>query len=70
MTNSNNNGNSLVFYLLRTAIGVVLLGCAAWGAYVNSSINALRDDVAELKTAFAKIDGKLDIVVESLRRGR
>ena len=54
-------------YLLRTAIGVVILTCAAWAGYVTTTNSTLRSDVSTLQQAVSGMNGKLDMILYELR---
>lgn len=70
MDNNNGNGTRLVWYILRTVIGVLILVAGAWATYITSNITDLTKRATALERSFDKIDTKLDSLLEELKRGR
>jgi hypothetical protein len=67
---SNGNGTRLVWYALRVAIGILILGAGSWATYITSNITDLTKRATALERSFDRIDTKLDSLLEELKRGR
>ena len=66
VNNNNNNGNRLTWFLLKTAMGVVVMAGLAYAGWLGKTVVALTDGQAALAAHYADIDQKLDSIIKRL----
>lgn len=66
--NNNGNGTRLVWFILKTAIGLILAASLSYAGWVGKTLVAQDDRIDKLETRMTVIEQKLDLILMEVRK--